>query len=202
MKKKTVIPVLVTVIISAAVFTLCGILLLPAQIGSAPSPAGDAVSGISYYSEAENCGILCLYEDGSGGLVFLDFDAGCMNISLYDEDPVKNAMAEGYDIGYTINVTADFLCRLCDRLGGIVMTEGGEERRYFSVGLSEKLADMDDRNSKVEIAEAFFRKIAKIGLSSDDFMFIIEETKNDLAYPVCYHWIQHMSELSENYIFS
>lgn len=198
MKKSTVISVLLAVIISSATFLLCGILLLPAEIQSDPTPAGDTVSGINYYSDTKNATLLCLYEDGSGALVHLDFDASKTIMFIYNDHAEGQALMSGYDINYTVNLTSDFLCRFCDRIGGISLGEGDAKRRYLSAGLRQKLGEKADYDEREKIATAFFEKIAKIGLSSDDFMFIIEETENNLAYPVCYGWIPRMGELAQN----
>lgn len=201
MKKSTIIPVLVTIIFCSVIFTICGILLVPAEIKSVPAPAGDTVSGIKYYPDAKNSGVLLLFESGGGAMTYLDFESGRIYIFPYDKNPLQNANLEGYDINYTISLTNEFLCRLCDRLGGVIISEGGSNIRYSSVGLGIKLKESNDKNAKIKIISAFFEKIAKIGLSSDDFMFIIENTDNNLVYPICYHWIEPFKDLAGNCIF-
>ncbi len=200
MKKSTVISVLLAVMISSATFLLCGILLLPAEIQSDPTPAGDTVSGVNYYSDTKNATLLCLYEDGSGALIHLDFDASKIKIFIYNDHAEGQALMSGYDINYTVSLNSDFLCRFCDRVGGITLREGDSERRYLSAGLRQKLNEKADYNEREKIANAFFEKIAKIGLSSDDFMFIIEETENNLAYPVCYGWLPRIQDMASNCI--
>lgn len=201
MKRRTIISVLVAVIISSGTFLLLGILLLPAKLQPSPAPAGDSVSGVDYYSNNQNASVLCLYENGSGALLYLDFDSSELKLLIYNDHAMGQALKSGYDVNYTVNLTADFLCRFCDRIGGITLGEGDAERRYLSAGLRQKLSEKADYNEREKITTAFFEKIAKIGLSSDDFMFIIEETDNNLAYPVCYGWLPHISELAQNCIF-
>ena len=77
--------------------------------------------------------------------------------------------------------------------------EGGTKRNYLSASLRQKLLDKADFETRKMIIEAFFQKIAKIGLSSGDFKFIIEETENDLVYPVCYGWIDKIGVMAENF---
>ncbi len=201
MNKRTVISVLLAVIISSGTFLLCGILLLPAELRSEPAPAGDSVSGINYYSDTENATLLCLYEDGSGALLHLDFDSSEIRLFIYNDHAEGQAAMSGYDINYTLRLTSDFLCRFCDRIGGISLDEGDGMRRYLSAGLRQKLSENADYDERKKITTAFFEKIAKIGLSSDDFMFIIEETQNNLAYPVCYGWIPRIKDMADNCIF-
>ena len=201
MKSRTVISVLIAVIISSGTFLLFGILLLPAKLQSAPSPAGDSVSGIDYYSDTQNASLLCLYEDGSGALLYFDFHSSELKLLIYNDHAEGQALKSGYDVNYKVTLTADFLCRFCDRIGGIILREGDADRRYLSAGLRQKLSEKADYDEREKIATAFFEKIAKIGLSSDDFMFIIEETDNNLVYPVCYGWLPHISELAQHCIF-
>ncbi len=201
MKKKRTIAVLISVIITTAVLALCGLLLLPVEIEKSEFPTGENVSGINYYSDVTSCGILCRYEDGSGALLFLNFDTGSIYVSLYEDSTNEKAAKEGYDISYSIDLTADFLCRFCDRLGGITMSEAGSERRFSSVGLRNKLKEMTAFDDRIAIFSAFFERISKIGLSLDDIKFIIKETENDLVYPVCYHWVEPFKEMAGNCIF-
>lgn len=202
MKKKTALAVLVTSTFSLGCFLLCGILLLPAEIGSAPSPnpVGDSVSGVDYYSSAQNCGVLCLYEDGSGALLYLDFEKGVLDAEVYNDHAKEQAMTSKFPVNYTLQADSDFLCRFCDRIGGIDLSEGGSKRRYFSASLRQKLAEKTDFDGRVEIISAFFERIAKMGLSSGDFMFIIEETDTNLSYPICYGWVEGFAAIAENIV--
>lgn len=202
MKRRNIISLLLTFIITSGVFLLVGILLLPSQIvtDDPSNTVDEPISNIDYY-DPENCSILCLYEDGSGSLIYLDFENTQCEIRIYNDHAEEQGEKSKYNVNYRMNITADFLCRLCDRIGGIQLNEGSGERRYFSTGLRKKLEEKTDSKGRSEICSAFFEKFAKIGLSSDDFMFIIEETESDLSFPVCYRWISHFKEMASNCIF-
>ncbi len=103
-------------------------------------------------------------------------------------------------VNYKIFADIDFICRFCDRMGGIDLGESSVKRRYFSAGLRQKLEEKTDYGSRLEITSAFFEKIAKIGLSSEDFMFIIEETRTNLVYSVCYDWLPLIKVMFSNYV--
>ena len=106
-----------------------------------------------------------------------------------------------YKPSYEIFADIDFLVSFCDRIGGIDLGEGGQKRRFFSAGLRQKLGEKLSLNDRREIISAFFEKIAKIGLSSDDFEFIIEKTDTNLSYPACYRWIAIFGDLSKRAVF-
>ncbi len=203
MKKGVVISVLFTVIFCSAVFFMLGLLLLPAELETAPlpEPADDYVSGVEYYSSIENCALLLTFSDGAGALLYLDFGRQQINITVYNDNPEGQAAVSRVGIDNILVADNDFLCSFCDRLGGISLAEGGTKRRYLSASLRQKLDEKSDNDSRKAIIDAFFEKIAKIGLSADDFMFIIEDTENDLNYTVCYDWIEYIAEMAENRSF-
>ena len=201
MKKGAVISVLLTVIFCSAVFFVLGLLLLPAEFESEPDPkpTDEFVSGVEYYNGVENCRLLLTFSDGAGALLYLDFGRGRIAITIYNDNPEGQAERLGYD--KTLFADDNFLCLFCDRLGGIELLEGGTKRNYLSASLRQKLLDKADFETRKMIIEAFFQKIAKIGLSSGDFMFIIEETKNNLNYTVCYDWTEYIADMASNISF-
>ena len=203
MKKRnsTVKAVLLTVTICSGIFTAAGISLLPAALYSAPLPTQEQEHKIPYSSPCENCGILLLNENQSGILIFLDFDDGSAKISMLSSDAVTDALKVGYEINYTLYTDLNFVCRLCDRLGGIVINKNGSDMRYLSTGLRAELEENDSPEMRKEVATAFFEKISKIGLSSGDFKFIIENTRTNLNYPACYEWMNYIPDMFGNFVF-
>ena len=177
MKNKRIIALLLSVIISSAVFFALGLLFVP-SVGrdSSDEPAGENLSGVDYYTP-ENAKILFLCPDGSGALCLLDFENSEILVTLYANHALEQVENDSGGEHYTANMTVDFLALLADRVGGIELYEGGGKRRYFSAGLRQKLSEKQSLAEKREMTLAFFEKIAKLGLSSEDFKFIIEERK-------------------------
>lgn len=203
MKKSTstVTALLLAVTLCAGAFMAVGILFLPATLYSAPTPAGETVSNIRYSSDPQSSGLLFLLEDGSGALFFLDFEQEVVFVKLFEEDAAQQGVEAGYEVNYTVRTDLDFIGRFCDRLGGIVMEKDGFSLRYSSAGLLEEILAQNDPETAVKICEAFFEKIARTGLSSGDFKFIIENTDTDLNYPTCYSWIERLPALFSRYVF-
>ena len=200
MKGKNIIAVLLAVIISGSAFFLAALLMLPTVWGdkAEPSPAGDSITGEAYYTP-ENANLLLLCFDGSGALLRLLFDEGKITCEVYDNHAEEQGRAYSGGDYYTLFADADFIAAFADRIGGVELSEGSAKRRYFSAGIRQKLAERTDYAGRCELVSAFFEKIAKIGLSSGDFKFIIEETENDLVYPVCYGWIDKIGAMAENF---
>ncbi len=204
MKIKGLISGLLAAVIAAGAFFLSALIMLPSlsvEEPSSPTPAGDSVSEIDYYN-TEPAVILCLFDDGSGLLLNLDFSGASLNAVFYSNHAEEQAYAGRLGINYEIKMGREFLCVFCDRIGGIEIAEGGATRRYLSGGLRQKLKEHNGFEDKIQIIEAFLTKIAKIGLTSDDFKFIIRESENNLSYPVCYDWIPHISQLFENRVLN
>ena len=202
MKRKNIIAILLSIIVSGATFFISGLLILPSSFvaESEPTPVGDSVSGIDYYG-VENRGLLFTLWDNSGALLYLDFENSSIYIEIYNDHAAEQAEKSQYKPSYKISADVDFLCSFCDRIGGIDLGDGSQKRRFFSAGLRQKLTEKTDYDTRREITAAFFEKIAKIGLSSEDFKFIIEETDTNLSYPACYKWIPLLKELAKNCIF-
>ncbi len=202
MKRKNIILVLMAVIISGGAFFISALLMLPAVWGEGEpeeqAPAGENISGLPYYTP-EDANLLFLYEDGSGALLRLLFGEGKIVCEVYDNHALEQGSAYSGGSFYTCSVDADFIASFADRLGGVSLLEGGTQRRYFSAGIRQKLAERNDYATRCELVSSFFEKIAKIGLSSSDFKFIIEETENDLVYPICYGWISRISAMAEDF---
>lgn len=189
-------------IFTAALFSVCiilglclmaGILILPAEI-SPPSPEADEdISFVPYAKRPDNCGLLLQTEDGSCAFFYLDFEGITLRVTLGE--------AASYHADYTLLVPDGFLGRLADRIGGVDITENGKTERYFGQALEDLYKSSKASGEIDKICNAFFEKFAKTGLSSEDFMFIIEGVESELKYSLCYDWIAYMPELFANCIY-
>ena len=193
--------VLITLLVLTAITAGVAMLLIPAVIGTPEAPAGESVSGIEYSSAPQNQALLVTDEAGRGALIYLNFEDITTHVYLFEEGAAENAALLPFNVTYRMKLPPDFAGRLCDRLGGIDLEIDGKTERYFSSSLSEFLSDAPDYEKLLIITKKFFEKIANIGLSSEDFMFIIELTDTDLTYSVCYGWINRISELCGNCVY-
>ena len=201
MKKNKWITVWLSITLSLGIFSVIGIIFLPLFLNQNSSVVAEEESFIPYYSAPQNSGILYLSDDGSGALIFLNFEAKTTSVNIFLENAEEKALLVGYEINYTIKGNNEFLCELCNRLGGIELVESGTLYRFTAAGLAEKLEESDTISEKANISEGFFKKVAKLGLSWEDFQFIIESTKTNLNFPVCYSWGSVLKGTVANYIF-
>ena len=181
--------------------TFIGFLLLPAEIAPPKQSVHENIEGIGYTKYPPSRGLLFLGEDGSGVFVFLDFSSISTYLYIFPEEAEKNTELLPYVTDGVFYLKGDFLPRLADRLGGIEMAdETGEKSLYFSSSVMAFCEEKLTYNKMLQLCISFFEKIAKTGLSSEDFMFIIEETDSNISYSVCYDWIPHIKEMLCNVI--
>ena len=199
MKKILLKPMLLTITVTLGVFTLLGIFVLPASIIFDTENVGEEQSSVPYGNTPENSGIFIYTGEDRGVFLFLDFEKQKVNAFTYTENCEKELQNSGYEVNYTIKASTEFIGGLCDRFGGIVMEKGEDKYRFSSVALIEEIGKNQTLESMEKIALGFFEKISKLGLSSNDFKFIMNNTETNLNYPTCYGWIKHLPELFRNY---
>ena len=190
---------LFSVTIALGIFTLLGVILLPASFITYDTPASENAPYVPYAPPPENCVVFLSAMEDKGVLMYLNFEDKRVNTFIYDKDCEKEIQNSGYEVNYIIEADLEFIGNLSDRLGGIVLEKGEGKYRFSSVALREELEENNDIISLQKITAAFFDKISKLGLSSNDFKFIMNNTKTNLNYPTCYSWIDFIPELFENY---
>lgn len=200
-KKPFLTAILLSVTLCSGILFLTALFLTPAEIGKSYSPAGESVPNVPYSSLPENRCILVLHENGSGALLYLNFSDIALEIHLFDKNCEEEAEKLGYIIDYKMETTNDFIFSLCDRIGGIEITENGETYKYLGSSMAQFLEKKPGSDTLLKISEGFFEKFAKIGLSSADFMFIMENTTTNLNYPTVYDWLDFLPELLCNCIY-
>ncbi len=194
MSKKRVFTVsLLCVCLLLGLCLTAGIMLLPAELSS-PSPEADEdLSFVPYAKRPDNCGLLLQTEDGSCAFFYLDFEGITLRVTLGE--------TSSYIADYTLIVPDGFLGRLADRVGGVDIAKNGQTERFFGQALEEFYKTSKQTGEVEKICDAFFEKFSKTGLSSEDFMFIIEGVESELKYSLCYDWIAYMPELFANCIY-
>ncbi len=200
--RRGIISVLVTLMIISGFLTVFGIILIPAQLVTPEMSAQENLSGVGYFDYPPNCGILLYDEQERGVFLFFDFENILTEVRMFESSALSSAENASCRVDYTMFIPEDFCGALCDRLGGIeLIDQNGQKSLYFSAALYEINEKNLTADNMAEISSAFFEKISKTGLSSGDFMFIIESADTDLPYSVCYDWIPYMEDMFRNFVF-
>ena len=191
------------IMVVLGVCTILGILIIPAEIAPPKESAHENIEGVGYTKYPSSKGLLFLSENGSGAFIFLDFSSISTYLYIFPENPEENAALLPYVTDAVFHIDADFLPSFCDRLGGIELTEqNGDTSLYFSPSIISFCETGLNTEKMLQLCISFFDKIAKTGLSSEDFMFIIEETDSNISFSVCYDWIPYIKEMCQNVIYS
>ena len=77
----------------------------------------------------------------------------------------------------------------------------GEVLRYTGVQVCDVLSTADMPDITLKIITALCTRISENGFSSDDFIFLIENTRTSLTVPECMYWQGFMKNIFSNVIF-
>ena len=198
---KNFLRLLIVFILSTAVFLAFSYFFLDSSIKSSQKTTDKKTENIPYYSPPENCGLKLLFPNGNSLLIFLDFEREI----IYNIDTNMGSYANGSYFGYPVDYKCEFdyytLSLFFDRIGGIDLES--EEGFYHLCGIQicDLLSENNSDDLSFKVISAVFDKIAKNGLSDDDFIFLLDNCKTDLTMPVCLNWRDYIRDLFKNVVF-
>ncbi len=148
----------------------------------------------------ENTPIVFLWEEGGGEIVYLNFEKNEILITILPDDCDENSpLVYGYRDFEAVRATYLLLSGLVDRLGGVEIEENGEILRLTGAQIAPFLGTTsEDFTLKRKVISAIFRKIAILGFSNNDFMFIINNSNTSLSFPDCYGFEERIAEMAKN----
>lgn len=165
-------------------------------LNSKVEPVKNVTPSVPYYSEEpENVGILVDIE-GDKTYLFLDFYYKKINVIFDAESYVKDNNIMGYPIDHSVTADYGLLAGIIDRLGGIELESEEGILRYTGVQVVDLLLKSKDyQKLERSVTRKIFEKIGENGFSKEDFLYIIENSDTTLTFPVCYYWVDYISEL-------
>lgn len=143
----------------------------------------------------EDTGLLIKFESGSAIMVFLDFSYERILAAVIDDYTDGAELRLGYDIQYTFDADSTFLEGIIDRIGGIELEVENEPLRYTGVQVGDLVSRNDNGELKRQILSAVFTKISKVGLTTDDFVYMTENSDTTLTVPDCMYWAEHIGDM-------
>lgn len=150
---------------------------------------------VPYEHVPDNAGIGFLLPDSSAVLVYLNFENGCINVVNIENYDENNSQYYGYTVDYTIEVTAQLISGIVDRVGGINIQVDGKTLRYTGVQVVELISGNKESNIKSQIIREVFRQISKSGFSKENFVYIIQNTNTDLSLLDCIYWMDYIDNI-------
>ncbi len=189
------------------VFLCCGLLFffsayLYLYTGIEKSKNAEVKENTVPYEKAvpEDTGLLIKFESGSAVMIFLDFSYERAFAAVIDDYTDGAELRLGYDIQYTFNANNTFLEGLVDRLGGIDLDIENAPMRYTGVQVTDLVSRNDDGELKRQILSGILTKISKVGFSTEDFVYMIENSDTALTVPDCIYWAEHVGNMCMRYM--
>ncbi len=154
----------------------------------------DEVSSVPYYSSVpETVGILLEIENFKTYFQ-LDFEDRELTVIYADFANLNDSEIYGYSVDYTVSADLELLGAIVDRLSGIDLEFEDEILNYTGVQVTELLNPENDELRR-DITEKLIKKVSKLGLANDDFLYIIKNSETNLTVPACYFWAEHISSI-------
>ncbi len=150
-------------------------------------------------SKCENTCLLLTFPDGSATSLYLDFNSPSVSAAVYEEYTPQRESVLGFAPDFTLGFSSEALCGIIDRIGGIELTLNGSEQRYTGIQIDELAATAKITPELYrEILKTVFKKFSAVGITSEDLVYLIENTSTNLTVPDCYYWQESLPQLFAN----
>ena len=169
------------------------------MLKSSAEPTKQNESAIPY-TENEDAPKGLLFNFYEGGSVFVNFDTAQQTtmVILLPHDCDQTTVSDyGYTVFKRIKTDYAMLEGFIDRIGGIEL----QAMRYTGVQVTEQLKHSVDNDLRRNIISAVFEKLALNGLTSENLVFIIENSTTDFSFPDGYSLLSNIGALSKNINF-
>lgn len=194
---KSALVALAAAVISFAVMSATAYIYL--SVDTAKKSSVDASDDtVPYRQKKENRGVMFSFPDGTGCLFYLDFENMGITAVLTDSyDPYIGEYG-GYGVDFTIEADFNLTAGLIDRAGGVELDTGEEALRFTGVQVTEMLSVGVGMERRRQIVSGVLYGFSQNGLTASDLVYIIENSKTDLAVPDCYGWHEELPQMCEN----
>jgi hypothetical protein len=150
----------------------------------------------------DSVGLLFVLPENTGYIFYLNFlesSISVVNIENVDGDKKEYY---GYPVSYEFSVDYRFFANFIDRVGGVEIYDSGETLRYTGMQIIEKIQKSSQNGElKREVIRKFFYTVMQVGISKEDFVYIIENTRTNLTVPDCYYWPPYIAGIAKNIRF-
>ncbi len=157
--------------------------------------AGQNEIKVPYRQVPQNKGILLVFPSGSGVLAFLNFDT--MGIDLLSVKSTQDNKTDygGYPVDYTVKMNYTVIAGVVDRVGGVNLENEGKKVRYTGTQTVDLISGGCDSELRNKIIYQVFSQMSKNGLSKNDFVFVLQNSKTDLSVVDCIAWAQYVGDM-------
>lgn len=187
---------ILAVMCCAAVFL--GISFLMLSNTSKPVRQNESAIPYTESQDATPKGLLFNFLEGESVFINFDTEQNTTMIILLPHNCNETSVSEyGYVVFKRIKSDYTMLEGFIDRIGGIEFNN----IRYTGVQITDELKHNADKQLRRDIISAIFEKIADKGLTSENLVFIIENSDTDFSFPDGYSLLMNIETLSRNVNF-
>lgn len=151
---------------------------------------------VPYERRPDNKGIAFVFPDNSATLVFLDFENLCIRLLDIPQFEAQKTEYNGYTVDYEVEMNLTLVEGIVDRVGGIDLEIDGVVMRYTGVQVAELISAKDGNSLKQQLLSQIFEQIEKNNFSKEDFVYIIENSENNLSFIDCIFWLDYLKDMS------
>ena len=147
----------------------------------------------------DNCGVLTEFPDETGCVIYFDFANSSITALFCDDVNEIGKEYKGYSVDYNLKADYPLLSGIIDRSGGINLDIKDGLLRYTGIQITDILSTIGDpTNIRSIIAKAIFKSISENGITTDDMVYIIENSETDLSVPICLSWPEYLKDMCRN----
>ena len=198
---KKIFKVALITILSGAIFFGSAYAYLDYSFDKTSKEADQKEYEVPYSYTPENCGIAFVYPGNSATLTYLDFEKESIWILDIDDFDATRPEYYGYTADYVVNVSYELIEGIIDRAGGVELEHQNETLRYTGVQVIDFIASGQIENLKREIILQIFKKASNNDFSTDDLVYIIENSESTLSLIDCIDWIDYIKPMSNRVQF-
>ena len=156
---------------------------------------------IPYERRHDNKGIAFIFPDNSATLVYLDFESLCIRLLDIPQFESQKVQYNGYTADYTVKMNLALVEGIVDRVGGVDLEIDGAMMRYTGAQIAEQITIPDNNELKQQLLLQIFEQIQKNNFSKEEFVYIIENSENNLSFIDCIFWIEYLDDMSSRISF-
>lgn len=156
---------------------------------------------VPYKNLPDNVGVSFLLPDSSALLMYFDFENNNINVVNIEQYDFTNDLYYGYSANFIVQLDYYLIAEIVDRVGGVNIELNGEVLRYTGVQIIDLTSSNIKDDLKPKIITSIFNQISQNKLSTEDFLYIIENSEGDLEVVDCIYWLDYARVMFDNINF-
>lgn len=164
------------------------------------NPANTETPKVPYYPESPQNIVAAFSLENEKTLICFDFKN--LTTTVIFADGLEDDEIYGYKITNKIELNYEVIGGIVDILGGADLEINGEILNFTGNQVAHLFKTTTDRLPlRRNLITQIFKKIAHLGFTLEDMLYIIEHSKTDLTVPFCYSFIDYLQSAAKTVNF-